>query len=1068
VKRIISILAVLSVFFVNTNAQNIVLRGKVIDGDTKEPIPGVTVVEFDENKRVINGAISDPNGNYILQAKKLNSTVQFSFIGYKSQTFELNGRTNLDVDLSPETMNIEEVMITARSSADDITGLAERNRASAATEVTIDDLKGAAITDASDALQGQVAGLDIISSGSPGGGSSIVIRGLGTLGNARPLIVVDGIAQNININSDFDFGTADTEDIGDLVSISPQDIRSIIVLKDAASAAKWGSRAADGVLEIRTQQGKKGKTQFEYQYKFSLTKEPKLMPMLNGDEYVILQLEEHQNRYGIFNVPDQIAYDLNYEDFNNWNKNTDWMGAITRNGSKGEHFFKVSGGGEKTLYYASVTMNNDIGTTLNESAKKLSTRINLDYNVSTKIRFQIRFNYNNIFREGNPRLVRGMAYIKPPNMSIWEYDENNDLTGDYYSPINAYQGSGKVFYNPVAMVDLGKQDTDRNQIENSYVFKYSIAKWLDFTETVSFQYANSQTEQYLPAEAYGTDWLVKTNDQSIERNTTDLIITSRSQLLFRPILTSTHNLSASFIWETRQTKNSWMMISGALTPTDQIYDPSSNPVLSYNDAYEQEVRDLGLLASVNYILKDRYIINSIIRADASSKFGENNRWGYFPSIALAWRFSSEPWFEGMRSVLNDGKLRASYGQVGKQPNQAYIRHGFYNETNPPQYSEHPVIIPTSIQLENLKWQTVEQFNYGIDLSFFKSKLNLNFDYYDKTTKDLLWQGSSAYQIPSTSGYTQLSAFNGGELKNRGWEFSANGTVLSKDDFIWLLNMNISKNTNAYSEFPENFNNERNTDVGNEKYPTLAAIGQPIGSFYGFLSLGVYPTDADAVARDANGNIRLDASGDPIPMMYKEQFQFQGGDARYADINFDGVIDLNDVVNLGDSNPEFYGGFGTSARYKFIRFNVNFNYRVGYEIVNELAMSTQGMNGYNNQSTAVLHRWRRQGHDEEGMLPRAYLSHPANNLGSDRYVEPGDYLRLNNLSITFRVPNAFSKRMGFETLEAGINLRKIYTLTRYTGQDVEINMNASNPFWFGTDRGYSPTPKVYSFNIRGRF
>jgi len=203
---------------------------------------------------------------------------------------------------------------------------------------------------------------------------------------------------------------------------------------------------------------------------------------------------------------------------------------------------------------------------------------------------------------------------------------------------------------------------------------------------------------------------------------------------------------------------------------------------------------------------------------------------------------------------------------------------------------------------------------------------------------------------------------------------------------------------------------------------------------------------------------------PIPMMYKDVQKFAGGDAWYDDYNHDGVIDINDVVYLGDSNPDLYGGFGTSLIYKSFRVSASFNYRIGYEIVNELAMNTQGLNNKSNQSTAVLHRWRRDGQNEEGMLPRAYLDHPANNLGSDRYVEPGDYLRLNNLSFSFRVPKHIQKRLNLNDLSIGINMRKIWTLTSYTGQDPEINSTINDPFWFGTDNGNSPSPKVYSFNI----
>jgi hypothetical protein len=241
-------------------------------------------------------------------------------------------------------------------------------------------------------------------------------------------------------------------------------------------------------------------------------------------------------------------------------------------------------------------------------------------------------------------------------------------------------------------------------------------------------------------------------------------------------------------------------------------------------------------------------------------------------------------------------------------------------------------------------------------------------------------------------------------------------------------------------------------------------GEPIGSFFGFRYLGVYPTDADAVARDANGNVITDANGVALPMTYLGTYIFKGGDAIYEDINHDGKIDLNDVVYIGDSNPDFIGGFGTNMAYKNFDMSVAFHYRLGFDIVNMVALNSEGMNGRNNQSKAVLSRWRAQGQDEEGMLPRAYMNHPANNLGSDRYVEPGDYLRLINLKFGYRVPARICNKIHVRSLNLAFSARKFWTWTRYSGQDPEVGQDASDPFWIGVDWANTPPPKILTMSI----
>ena len=1053
----------------------VILRGTVTDKNSGEVIIGATVAEYDKDKRIISGGISDYNGNYTLSVSDPNATIVFSYIGYESQEIPLNGRTSLNVEMATEAIGIEEVVVTAVQETDPLTGVAQRNVASSQVKINMDEASRMVGVSAEEALAGKVSGLDIVSaSGDPGSGSSIVIRGLGSLGNAKPLIVVDGVAMAETTGSDLDLSSADQEDIGDLVNIAPQDIKSITVLKDAGSTAQWGSKGADGVLQIETYRGKKGRTSFDYQGKYTWNHQPPPIPMLNGDEYIMMQLEEWHNARGIYEVPQEIAYDRDFIDFYNYSQNTDWVDAITRPGFINEQFFKLSGGGEKTRYYASVNLHDNTGTTLNTSLNRVTTRVNLDYNVSQKLRFSVDFAYSDSYMENNPGFtayneltggnqytnIREMAYRKAPNMSIYEYDARGRPTGEFFTPIYSYQGPGYQYFNPVAVANLAQKDIDEDRVMTNFSLNYRITSWIRFQQIVSFQYINQKKNDFVPYNAIGADWLQSLNNQSREENYAKTAITTRSQLFFFPNLGSDHSLNGSLMLETDQLSDERSVLKGQNGPSTQVIDPASAPIINWLASESTETHIIGLLANANYIYKDKYILLMNARADGSSRFGLNNRWGFFPSVGASWRFGSESFLENAQ-FLSDGKLSYSYGLSGKQPGNAYDRHAIFNTVNPSQYIESPIIVAQQIQLANLQWQTLYSHNVKLDLGFYRDRITFTGEVYRKLTRDLLWPD---YEIPYSSGYTSLKWYNGGSIENKGWEMMIFASVYEKGETKINLNFNINRNVNTFLEFPENFNNEKDQNIGNGQFPRRADLGQPIGSFYGFNYMGVWPSDNDVVALNANGEILKDMNGEPIPLSYKGVYRFQGGDAIYQDLNNDGRIDILDVMHLGDSNPDFIGGFGASLVWKNLRLSTQWHYRLGFQIVNEIAMNTEGMLGKDNQSKAVLHRWRTQGQDDPDLLPRAYLGHPANNLGSNRYVEDGDFLRLVNMTLNYRIPKAWCRKIRVRSLDFAFTMRKVFTFTSYTGQDPEIPQTMDNPFWFGTDKARTPPPKAYSLSM----
>lgn len=1044
------------------------IRGKVIDQKDKSAVIGATVVESDKDNRVVSGTITDIDGNFVYQMKNPANMMKVSVIGYQTKPFKPNPDRAVVIELVSEDIELDQVVITAKAkSSHSLTNIDERDNASSRVKVDLMEMRDAGITSAADALQGKVSGLDIISaSGDPGSGSQIVIRGLSSMGNNKPLIVIDGIPQD-NVSSGFDLSSSDAQDISNMINIALQDIKSIEVLKDAASTAIYGAKGADGVLLIETHRGRMGKVQFDYQYKNSMNFQPPPIPMLNGDEYIMLQLEEWHNSRGVFNIPSEIAYDKDYFDFYNYSANTDWLAEITQNSVTHDHYFKISGGGEKTRYFTSFSYVDEGGTTINTGAKRFSTRVNLDYFLSRKLLFTVQFNYSNNSIQGNyyfdkDRKIRQMAYLKAPNMSVMEYDAEGNPTGEYFTPINSYQGNGQDYYNPVAVARLGKKNENQNALENTFRLKYDILDWLIFRETVSFQYSGTKENNYLPYNAIGSDWLAWTVNKAEEGNSQSSSIKTETQVAFDiPIRNESHELTGAATWATNQQGYEWMNLQSNKIPSTNIQDPAIGGQINWIGSGSGQNRDIGGLINMNYKYKDKYMVQTNLRADAYSSFGSTNRWGLFKGVSVGWRFSNETFLENWKTWMGDCMLRASWGVSGRQPSDPYARFATYETTGAGSYITNPAILPTRIQLDNLKWENIASFDAGIEFNLFKDRFFLEADVYRKLTSDILFPD---YDIPTSSGFDQIKFLNGGEMENKGWELMTNYKIIRTKDWLVSVDFNTSQNINSFTKLPENFNTEKSTSIGVGEYPKRVVAGEPIGSFFGFRYKGVFATDQDAIATDAEGNKLHDNLGNPVPLTYKGTYIFKGGDAIYEDINHDGKIDLNDVVYIGDSNPDFIGGFGTSFRYKQWDLSFSFHYRIGYDIINMIALQTEGMDGRNNQSKAVLSRWRVQGQNEPGILPRAYLGHQANNLGSDRYVERGDFLRLNNVKFGYQLSPALCSKLNLQSASFSVSARKLFTFTNYSGQDPEVGQNATDPFWVGADYANTPPPRMVTISV----
>ena len=1050
-----------------------VLKGKVIDEGTGESLIGVTIIEVNELNRALNGTVTDLNGNFTLRLSNPDTKVKISYIGFRTEEHDISGQTFLEIDLEEETQLLDEVVVIAEGKkVGGFIPVSERDLTGAVSTVDMKELEEVKVSSVGEMLQGRASNVDItMASGDPGAGMSVRIRGTASIsGSNQPLIGVDGVPFEIQLDNDFDFSAVTQEQFSGLLNIAPEDILAIQVLKDAAATAVWGSRGANGVLLIETKRGVQGKTTFDYIYKLSILQQPKSIPLLDGDSYSMLMLEGILNS-GSTEIPKELSYDKNWEEYHNYSQNTNWLDEITQTGFAHDHNLSLMGGGESALYRFSLGYLDQEGTTKGTHFSRFTSRVNLDYHVSRKLLFSGDLSYaysdNDLaYRESEEnypedfRGLRQLAYIKAPNMSIYDFDAEGNMSDNYFSPGENFQGTGSRWYNPLAMANESTWNRKQHRLRTKFQLKYNILDNLVFQSFVAYDIDNQQENRFLPQNVTGLHWTSTSVNLASGMDLQSSVLETQAQLLYTLLRGSKHKLTSMIAFTLSDKKNQWYYGSTSNLPSSYIISYAQPaPIFWIGDGYSQN-RMVALLAFAHYSLLDRYLIQFNIRREGSSRFGYESRWGTFPSISLAYRISAEPFMKGLK-FLNDLKLRYSYGVNGNQPSGSY---GYFNLYSTGQeYMDMPVVIPTNLQLDNFRWEKNSQINYGLDLNAFNNYLEIHFDVYSQKSKDLIWDN---LDLPSTSGFPKITR-NWGSMDNRGWELMFVTDIIRKEKLQLDVNFNIAHNENKITEIPENFDFERGSEADNGLYARRAVAGHPIGSFYGFKYLGVYPTDADAVARDGDDNIIYNMAGNPLYMRYgnADGYRFRGGDAIYQDINYDGLINELDIVKLGDSNPRFIGGFGSKVVWgKFIA-TLFFHYRLGQDIVNQTKMDNENMYYRNNQSVSVLNRWRRQG--DETDIPRALYNQGYNWLGSDRFVEDASFVRFKSASISYSFRD-FARKIRLKDFKLHFMVYNLYTWTRYTGVDPEVPMFSNDPFFIGQDKADTPPPMSFIFSINIKF
>ena len=1059
-----------------------VITGTVTDSEFKEPIIGANVVLVNAQNRYVKGTTTGIDGNYSLQVPEntKNLSLQVSFIGMKTVKVKYTGQTKADFQLKDDTKTeLGEVTVTANRR--DGMGITRMERTSSVQSINLSDIvDGSPVTSIEDALQGQIAGLDITMGGDPGAKNAMQIRGTNTLtGDANPLIVVDGVPYDANISDDFDFATANSEDFGALLNIAPSNIESIDVLKDGAATAIYGSKGSNGVLLINTKKGAMGKTRFNFSSKWTIKQEPSSIPLLNGRQYTAMMqdaLWNAANAKGLTNASaemdmlfsaDPINYNPNYQYYNEYNQDTDWLNEVKQNALISDNNFSMSGGGEKARYRFSLGYLNDVGTTKGTGLKRLTSQLKVTYNFSDRLRVHTDFSFVNTKQDANVVTnLRSQAQSAMPNKSPYWIDPATGLATDQYFSLNSsYEGdfslsgnSGKNF-NPVAMADLGFNKTNSREEKMTVTMEYDFPFHLQFKGWVSLNMRTAKNNKFLPQAATGVLMNSTYANRATDATSDSYSLQSEAKLLYNNVFGKKHGLTATAVVRTSQQESTSTSNVTYGNASANLSDPIIGSAVSGASSAQSERRTVTFTGQVVYSFDSRYVLNTTINYEGNSSMGRNNRFAAYPSFGLAWNIDREHfWSDAFRKVVTEAKLRGSLAWTGRAPSGASQYIGAFESLGT--YVTNPAIYPSRMQLDNLKWESTRDWDFGIDLRLF-NKFNFTFDYYDKRTTDLL---SSKVDIPSTTGYAQLAWLNSGIMSNKGFEVRFDYDVFKKGPWSLRLNANASRNINKVEQLPDNYTQESYT-FGNGNYAMRLVEGQPIGAFYGYRYKGVYQNTNDTYAKDASGNIMYDVNGQAITMRNGNTLVYPG-DAKYEDVNKDGVINEKDIVYLGNANPKLIFGGGFTLKWKDLSLTTVLYGRLGQKVINKARMNLENMYGKGNQSTAVLNRWRSEGDQTD--IPRALYGMGYNYLGSDRFVEDATYVRLKTLTLCYNIPKKFLAKLGL-----GISSCKIYatgydlfTFTNYSGQDPEVGMPTAKKLVM--DSATTPISKRYVFNINLNF
>ena len=1070
--------------------------GDVISGvisDSEGPMMMVNVIEVDASDRIIAHAITDINGEFSFRLGNPKDQLKVSYVGYETVLLPLN-KTYFNIMLK-DLQALEEVVIKA-DRVTESSGLAipEREVSGAAQRISMEEFEGLGITTVDEALQGRIAGLDIVfNSGDLGSGSTMHLRGVSTItGDSNPLIVVNGNVWNNDFRQDIDYATANEEQFAQLLNVNPEDISSITVLKDAASAGIWGSQGANGVIEIKTKRGSRGKTRVSFTYRLNGTWQPESYHLLNGDQYTMLLKESYFNPRLSDEASDikEISYDPSYSEYHMFNDNTNWPSLVKQLGMQHSFNLAISGGGEKANFRISAGFDTQDGSIIAQHMNRFTTRVALDYFISDRIKVVTDYNMTYTKNNQNAGQLLDNALRKMPNLSPYYEDAYGNDTDEYYQILDKIvsedlrQDQGGIA-NPLAVAYKASQVETSLQIQPEFQLVYNILGLendqtkLTYEGRVAFQVFNNTRDSFMPSSLSTGLWNGSDNNRSQTSTNKNMSITTTHSLTFVPHFNNTdHSLMAMLRGQIASSENKQQSQGIYGLPSGTFRSTGLPGTINNFQTGAGQSRQVFGLVQIHYAYRGKYIADFTSRTDGSTAFGDSRRWGTFPSVSLRWNISDEPFIRDNAPWITMLSIRPSWGINGRAPGGDGLYYSKYSAGS--SYLDIGTIYPSNIRLNTLQWEEAQQWNLGFDVGLFNDKLTFDVNLYTKRTEKLLMPNR---KIPTSSGFSNLAYSNEGTMRNKGWELNLNANrFISAGKFSMNANLTFSDNYNEIVSMDptiiDGFNEEFNYDNG--QWLTYIQLNNAFGSIYGFKYKGVYQYSEYSeneipgvsgpnapIVRGEDGEVILNQKGKPKPMMFAygetAEYEFTGGDAIYEDINHDGNINELDIVYLGSTLPKITGGFGLKFNYGRFSLNTQFNFRWGCKVINNARMGLEKMYDNNNQVGSVNYRWRVEG--DETQIPRALHNYGYNWLASDRYVEDGSMLRLNYIQLSYSLDPKITKSIGVQGISLSASINNLFVLTKYSGADPEI---AQNSWQLAKDESKTPRSKQFTFNLTVNF
>jgi TonB-dependent starch-binding outer membrane protein SusC len=991
-------------------AQTRTVGGK-ITGTDGEPLPGVSVVL----KTTQRGTTTNSDGRYTLANVPDGAVLTVSYIGYATQDVTVGSRTSIDLVLQTSDRSLSEVVVVGYGTQRKI------ETTGAIASVKAADLVQTPVVNIAQGLQARISGVQISqNSGAPGGNISVRIRGTNSInGNAEPLYVIDGIQIG---------NGGGITDISPLSTINPNDIESVEVLKDASASAIYGSRAANGVVLITTKRGRNGVTRVSYDGYYGVQNVTKKLDVLNAAEFAQLDNEVYKNSY--------------YPNPASLGDGTDWQSLIFRQAPIQNHQLTINGGSEKTQLALSASYFDQDGIIINSNFKRYSYRVNLDHRISERLKvgtsilgsYSINKTvpYGSTAADGGEFLlgsVLGAAIGAPPTLLPFRPDGSLFPFGE--------QGAGQYreVTNPLGLASILNQTAISRTLANFYG-EATLLRGLTYRASFNIDLQNSLNDQYSPRSIISLKDVNDNSGSGSKTNSSNLTLLHESILTYARQFASVHSMKVTGVFATQSTLFTTNFLSGTGFPNDATANESLQLALVINASSNRTREQLdSYLGRVNYGYKDRYFVDVTARVDGSSKFGANNKYGFFPAVSAAWRVIEEPFMKGIGWV-SDLKLRASYGVTGNaggiSPYQSLATVSSSGSNYNINHALLTGINPSGIANPDLRWERSTQANIGLDLSLFNNRISLIADIYNKETRDLLYVKT----LPLSSGYASIVG-NFASLQNRGIELALNARILpgtgTTGAFRWDVNTNLTINRNQVLDLDGGTTQERFVTTY-----SLLSVGQPLGLFKTYLFDGINQT-GEAILPGYDGRL---------------------GGHKVKDLNGDNVINAADQTVTGNPNPNFIFGFSSSMAVKGFDLGIFLAGSQGNSIYNLARLALENPLGQRNLLKGVATRWSPTNPSQEftsaaqgGRLPV-----------DSRFVEDGSYIRCKNLTVGYTLP----KVKGVERVRVYASGNNLFTLTKYNGLDPEVNSFGGSNTVIGVDNLVYPPARTFLGGLQVTF